>query len=280
MNPPNPPTTTERVIVHPMDLSQDPGPIRSRNELEAAPLERIEEHIRWELRRLVGVGTQEFFAIEVLNYPTAAQLNKILHGKAQLPIERARLLDAAAHSTSLEGTTFEDLVRVRATRQRRRAPNGSGIWDVFLALPMASTDDHGAFRRVQEGAALLVETLQNHCGFSVYCGATQVKDRDDFDSPAFALAENVDALRTARHFLLWVDKPLSKPSSVWVEAGMALVMGKPSVYMVPGPDVLPYILRQATNSGISALGQVRCEWLSDGNPAALVRRHGTKLFKG
>ncbi|NCC37333.1 MAG: hypothetical protein EOM24_35780 [Chloroflexia bacterium] len=222
--------------------------------------------------------TQEHVGIELLGYSSGSQFNRILHGDANLPAGRAHRLDKAGYSTSLPETSFEQLAKMRATRRRKRAPNGSGIWDVFLALPMASTDDDDAFRRVQEDATLLVKALEDHCGFSVYCGALQVRGRDDFDSPAFALADNVEALKNARHFLLWVDMPLSRPSSVWVEAGMALVMGKPCVYLVHSPDVLPYILKQATGAHLPGLGSVRCEWIGDGPPATLVRRHGLQLF--
>jgi len=123
-----------------------------------------------------------------------------------------------------------------------------------------------------------VKALQDHCSFSVYCGALQVAGRDDFDSPAFALTDNVDALRKSRNFLLWVDMPLSKPSSVWVEAGMALAMGKPCTYLVRSPEVLPYILKQAMGADLPGLGSVRCEWLEEASPATLVRRHGYQLF--
>lgn len=223
--------------------------------------------------------TQEKLGIEVLGYTTASQLNKIVNGSASLTTDRARLLDEHGLSPVVADISFEELARMRATRQRRRAPNSSGLWDVFLALPMASTDDDAAFDHVQREARALVQALEDRCDFTVYCGALQVAGRDDFDSPAFALADNVEALRRASNFLLWVDRPLTKPSSVWVEAGMALALGKPSVYLVKEPETLPYILRQASGAKVAGLGGVRCEWIgSSASPANLVRRHGRQLF--
>lgn len=262
-----------------MRAQNETGPISSRTELETASLERIASHMRWELRRLLDGGTtQEALAVEVLEYSSASQLNKILHGTAYLPTGKCAILDREGFQPSIPETTYGELAQMLVTRRRRRAPNTSGVWDVFLALPMASTDDDAAFRRVQTDAEMLVKALESHCGFSVYCGALQVKGRDDFDSPAFALTDNVEALRQAEHFLLWVDMPITKPSSVWVEAGLALAMGKPGVYLVREPDVLPYILRQAADARIPGLGSVRYEWIGDEPPATRVRRHGHKLF--
>lgn len=262
-----------------MHVQSETGPISSRRELESASLERIAGHVRWELRRLLAGGTtQEWLAVEILDYSSASQLNKILHGSANLPLEKSSILDQKGYQPSIPGTTYRELAQMLATRRRRRAPNTSGVWDVFLALPMASTDDDAAFRRVQSEAEMLVKALEAHCGFSVYCGALQVKGRDDFDSPAFALTDNVEALQRAERFLLWVDMPISKPSSVWVEAGLALAMGKPGVYLVREPEILPYILRQAADARIPGLGSVRYEWIGDESPATRVRRHGPKLF--
>ncbi|MCE1175044.1 MAG: hypothetical protein LWW77_10615 [Propionibacteriales bacterium] len=255
------------------------GPIPSREILEAAGLERIEGQIRWELQEVLSQGyTQEKLGIEVLGYTTASQLNKIVNGSASLTVDRARMLDEHG-LTPVLGGSFEELALMRATRQRRRAPNSSGLWDVFLALPMASTDDDAAFSQIQHEARALVQALQERCDFTVYCGALQVAGRDDFDSPAFALADNIEALRKSSNFLLWVDRPLTKPSSVWVEAGIALALGKPCVYLVKEPETLPYILRQAADAKVGALGSVRCEWVgSSSSPANLVRRHGRHLF--
>lgn len=110
--------------------------------------------------------------------------------------------------------------------------------------------------------------------------------RADFDSPGFALADNVPAMLNSRRFVLYVPTIVEKPSSVWVEAGMALVLKKPSVYFIPGREVLPYILQpyilqQAVGSrDLEGVGSINVHWIGEETtPAGLVRRHGNSIFE-
>ena len=239
--------------------------------------------MRFELLTLLRSTTQEELAHKV-GYDTGSQISKIINGLADLPVARAKELDNLGLKTTL-GTSFEMLISaVKEThepRRRRSKPILAGGYDIFLALPMTSTSDEAKYHAVRTEARNLVSALEAQCGYSVYCGALSVATRTDFDSPGFALEENVPALANCRRFVLWVSELITKPSSVWVEAGMALALGKPSIYLVPSPEILPYILREVAETGnLPNFGNVRIHWIdNDITPTSLVVRHRTRLFE-
>lgn len=260
------------------------SPLRSAEEIEESSLERLRDQVRFELLSLTRSATQEELAHNI-GYDTGSQISKIVTGLADLPVARAKELDKLGLRTTL-GTSFEVLARAvkeangpRRGRRSKRVLTGS--YDVFLALPMASTEDELKYQAVRAEARNLVSALEAQCGYSVYCGVLSVATRTDFDSPGFALEENVPALANCRRFVLWVPELITRPSSIWVEAGMALALGKPSTYLVPSPEVLPYILREIAHIGSDLeIGNVRVHWTDiDITPTSLVVRHRTRLFE-
>jgi transcriptional regulator with XRE-family HTH domain len=260
------------------------SPLRSAQDIEESSLERLRDQVRFELINLLKSSTQEDLAHRI-GYDSGSQISKILNGFADLPVSRARDLDRLGLRTTLN-TSFETLVSAikeahGPRRGKRYKPVLAGGYDVFLALPMASTENENKYQTVRTEARNLVSALEAHCGYSVYCGALSVATRTDFDSPGFALEENVPALVNCRRFVLWMSELIAKPSSVWVEAGMALALGKPSTYLVPSPEVLPYILREVADTGkLADLGAVRVHWIDDDiTPTSLVVRHRTRLFE-
>jgi hypothetical protein len=262
----------------------DNSPLEKAEDIHEASLERLQDQVRFELLQLVGSSTQEAVA-HMVGYNTGSQMSRILSGFADLPVDRAKVLDSCGYTTTL-GTTFELLAKAvkqahRPRQGRQSRPILAGTYDVFLAVPMGSTADEAGYQQVRTEAKNLVAALQAYCGYSVYCGALSVATRADFDSPGFALEENVPALVKCRRFVLWVPEIITRPSSVWVEAGMALALQKPSTYLVPSPEVLPYILRQVFEAGnIAGIGGVHVHWIDhDITPTSLVVRHQAKLFK-
>lgn len=226
---------------------------------------------------LVQDYTQEALG-HLLGYDGGSQISKILRGAAELPPTRAAILDQAGFTPTVGGT-FRALVESRRTNTRRQSrPSRPARYDLFLAVPMASTDHDQDFDRIQQGAQSLVDALQNSCNFEVYCAALQVRARDDFDAAAFALEDNVRALASSARFALWVPHPLTRTSSVWVETGMALAWKLPCTFFVPSLDVLPYILTEPRNTNIHQIGTVNTYIVTDQGPAPLVRKNKTRLF--
>ena len=248
------------------------------DELQEMSPQRLKSLIISELHGiLVQDYTQEALGL-LLGYDGGSQISKILRGTAELTPARADILDQSGFTPTVGGT-FRDLVEIRRTRTRRQSrPSRPARYDLFLAVPMASTDDDQDFDRIQQLAQSLVDALQNSCNFEVYCAALQVKARDDFDAAAFALEDNVRALAASDRFALWVPHPLTRTSSVWVETGMALAWNLPCTFFVPNHDVLPYILTEPRNTTIPQIGTVNTYIVTDQGPAPLVRKNKTRLF--
>lgn len=240
--------------------------------------QRLKSLIISELNEILLQGyTQEALGL-LLGYDGGSQISKILRGTAELTLARADTLDKEGF-TPTSGGTFRSLVERRRAKARRQSrPARPARYDLFLAVPMASTDHDQDFDRIQLGAQSLVDALQNSCNFEVYCAALQVKARDDFDAAAFALEDNVRALATSDRFALWVPHPLTRTSSVWVETGMALAWNLPCTFFVPSHDVLPYILTEPRTNAIRQIGTVNTYIVADQGPAPLVRRNKARLF--
>jgi hypothetical protein len=247
-------------------------------EIEAYSAERLRRVIIAELRGAVGAGdTQETLALK-LGYSSAAQLNKILRGHANLPVDKARILDSLGYVTE-SGATFSFLAQRHAEVRARNRSSTSKTFDLFLALPMAATASDEEFAHVKDTATRMVDALENNCDYTVYCAALGVVGRRDFDSSAFAMADNVAALRNSERFALWLPGPLTKSSSVWVEAGMALALQLHCTFLVPNLDVLPYILTEARHSPMHGFGTVSFHLTNGVDPVALIRRHRGRLFE-
>lgn len=230
------------------------------------------------LQALHGLS-QERLA-HTLGYSDQGSLSKILHRTRDLPILKASQLDKAGYRTSL-GISFEELARkyqdsksVKTWQGERRLKE----YDIFLASPMASGESYVESRRK---ALALQATIENYCGYSVYYAGHNVAGREDFDTADIAFIDNRMALEASRMFVLYVTEQMAKPSSVWVEAGMALGIGIQSHYFVPNPDSLPYILQRAVlprEEGGSSLTAVH--WIGEDAelPIQRVRRHRQQLF--
>lgn len=240
--------------------------------------DRLKSAIIRELRDILAGGyTQEKLG-DVLHYDGGSQVSKILRGTAELTLEKADRLDAAGFVPTIGGSFHALAVERRAKLRRQSRPTRPARYDLFLAVPMASTDDDDDFAKVQRASRSLVDALQNSCNFEVYCAALQINARDDFDAAAFALEDNVRALRASERFALWVPHPLTRPSSVWVETGIALAWNLPCTFFVPSLDVLPYILTEARSTTIQQFGALKFFVVNDQGPAPLVRKNKARLF--
>lgn len=150
-------------------------------------------------------------------------------------------------------------------------------YDVFLASPMAALKTDNDYQQYRNGALAIEKALQKHCGFtSVFYAGRNIPSKAAFEAAGDSLSEDFEALQSSRHFLLIY--PEQKASSVIYEAGMALAMGKPSVYVTNHRRDLPFLLQQAPQ----AFDQVRVK-IYDGCPGVneivnLIKNNGRSLF--
>jgi hypothetical protein len=147
------------------------------------------------------------------------------------------------------GTTSEPAQNLDSTSQDEQ-------YDVFISSPMSTFKDNQSYVNHRCEVMQVMSALRV-CGFrSVYCAIDRCESIDHFEAKDIAFAKDTRALRNSARFLMIYPGLLSSrvPSSVLVEAGMALALNKPSIYWVAKSAKLPFMLEmanQAQNSRVS-----------------------------
>jgi len=273
-------------------------PINAVEELAHASPRRISFQIRWELHAVIArpeVGTQETLSIDFLRRQDSTVVSKWVNGRAPLPRSVAVKLDALFGDTDL-GVPWVALVDALATAEAEHGKTRHGeIHDVFLASPMMAAWSAGTYEEERRRALDLRSALEAYLKLDVYYAGQNIYNDDDFDVPDLAVEMNFDALRESRYFVLLnaaatVEEPEPEPeptptipaapSSVWVEAGYALAVRKPSLYFVRETRMLPYCLR---GPGLAAPGDllppVLVHQIRDSAQAgSIIRKQGEQLF--
>lgn len=260
------------------------SPLSPGADLESASETLLCEQMRYELWeiKLQSEATNETLAHE-LGYKNASSVTKWLNDLAPLSKNGAQALDNLGRKPTV-GNSFVELRKAYARASRGmvgRTPQAPRSYDVFLASPMASLPDSEDYKIEREAAKDVKTAIENFCGFTVYYAGDALESQEEFDSPVVAAEENFKALETAQQFvLLAIGEVISRPSSIYVEAGYALAQNLPSLYLVREPDALPFVLRSLNQHQRSrALPRVSVEYVKSKERAVgLVRKHGRDIF--
>lgn len=271
--------------------SEEP-PITDARKLSSESESRLKRQLRYELERAYKGWTppplnQEEFA-HILGFDGAGHVSAMLTGRETVTKKAADALDTAGVLTSL-GTSFGSLRDALASAMRRERPIGRRrlspldmpVFDVFLSSPMAALDGE-TYQKQRDDANSFAAEIKAHCGLTVYYAGRDIATADEFDDEALAVQKNLSALLESKYFVLLITEELRRYStSVLVEAGMALTLGKPSIYFVSDLEYLPYILRRIGDSSSRLpLPPVSVEVCVGGLGRAigLLRRNGRELF--
>jgi len=128
-------------------------------------------------------------------------------------------------------------------------------FDVFISSPMSAFGDEARYKAHRLNILKLIKVLRDQCGYLCYYAGESRPNYDDFEANDVALSRDLQALRSSRYYLLLI--PETSASSALVEAGAALVLGKPSTYFVHQQARLPFALQHATNSGDAQLPRIK-----------------------
>lgn len=113
---------------------------------------------------------------------------------------------------------------------------------VFVSSPLASVSPEQRVD-VVKGARDIVAHLRTH--FRVYFAGAERADGSNDQPSATAAREVTKELRACSAFVLFY--PERCPTSAIFEAGMALVLRKPSLYFCKDREHLPFLLRDLSN---------------------------------
>jgi transcriptional regulator with XRE-family HTH domain len=262
------------------------APIRSEDELSRAAKGQVRKQIRYELSRVLDqYGLSQEQLAHRLGYNDGASISKWLGGHSRLSKNGAKRLDDEGFETSL-GVSFTSLLALSVAKSSDPRRDDSlrpdfPEADVFLASPMAALGTAADYDTVRKSALELCTVLENYCQFSVYYGGRDLPSDDEFEAPDFAAETNFRVLEACRYFVLMTTEGVhTRPSSVWVEAGYALALQKPSLYLVTDPSMLPYALRAINQHQVpELLPPVSIEYVASAAKAiALVRQQGPSIF--
>lgn len=258
-------------------------PISDAGQISAASAGTLKQQLCFELHEVkerLKCSNSELAAR--LHYANASTVTKWLSGQSVVSVAAARRLDELGETTSIEAT-FSALREAYTRASRRRGHGGaqsSGSFDVFLASPMASTETRHAYESERSAARDVKAALETWCGFSVYYAGDALETDADFDTPEMAAEANFEVLSRSHFFLLLALSQPADPSSVYVEAGYALARHLPSLYLVPGPEVLPFVLRTLSQHQQQSLPPVSLQFIDGaGQAIAFVKRNGAQLFE-
>lgn len=117
-------------------------------------------------------------------------------------------------------------------------------YDVFVAAAMAGHGGDAEYKKNRDAVLALVGVLESKCKCkSVFYAGKSMPTTKEFDPKALALKIDLRAMRESKHFIMFYPKKIV--SSVLFEAGWALILGKPSIYIVHDNDYLPFLLKEA-----------------------------------
>ncbi len=149
--------------------------------------------------------------------------------------------------------------------------------DVFLAMAMAGLDTEEQYQDYRNQALKIEKWLQDYCRFrSVFYAGRNLETKDKFEAEDFSLSEDLEALRRSKYFMLvYPDKIVS---SVLFEAGLAVALGKPSVYFIRGRSSVPFLMRKAEQAILPA-GVRIYEYENLARMETLLQGAGERLWK-
>jgi pimeloyl-ACP methyl ester carboxylesterase len=123
--------------------------------------------------------------------------------------------------------------------------------DVFLAIPMAGLDTEEKYQSYRSQALAIEKCLHDSCGFrSIFYAGRNLETKEKFEAEDFSLSQDLVALRRSKYFMLvYPEKVIS---SVLFEAGLAVALGKPSVYFIRDRSSLPFLMKMAEQARLPA----------------------------
>lgn len=122
---------------------------------------------------------------------------------------------------------------------------------VFLAVPMNAFNvagRAGEYKIFRKKILSLIAMFKKECGIKkVFCAIEEVPDVEEFDLPGASLALDMDEVLAHQFFMLICLKDVGS-SSILIETGMALAMGKPCIICIEQGARLPFILQDAPSA--------------------------------
>lgn len=159
--------------------------------------------------------------------------------------------------------------------------NGKRIkyeYDLYVSAPMASQNDDE--RKIfNETVKAQLRAIKLKCDFSIYYAGDDTDSSAGDDIPSIALRHNVKRMRASKRYMLIYTQYV--PTSAFIEMGMALALGKPSVWFVKKAIAQPYLMRGYQAGGTEGLPAITVHEISNlDDITKFVNINGKEIFDG
>jgi hypothetical protein len=187
--------------------------------------------------------------------------------------ERVHANQLVAHVRNLEAQGWRVSSPFGKYAELLRPAAPSYLNEVFFSCPMSGTASEDEFQELRAAALQVLGCLEGECGLRVVYSGRSIGTRAGFDEADFAVVGSIRGMTESRYYLLIYPDRLV--SSVLVEAGMALALGRPSVYFVRDRKHLPFLLQHVDKTSPVKV----YEYETFDRILALVRQFGPNLFE-
>jgi pimeloyl-ACP methyl ester carboxylesterase len=148
-------------------------------------------------------------------------------------------------------------------------------YDVFLAMAMAGLKTEEEYQIYRSQALDIMKWLRAYCGFrSCFYAGENLKSMKEFEAEDLSVSNDLKALRQSKYFLLLYPEKIV--SSVLFEAGLAVALGKPSVYLIG--EGLPFLMKKAAQAELPA-GVRIYEYANLARIETLLKSSGERLWE-
>ena len=149
-------------------------------------------------------------------------------------------------------------------------------YDLFVSAPMASQDD-AVRKKYNDRVKAIVDKIKAETQFSAYFAGYEHDATTGDDIPELALKHNVRRMRASKRYIFIYTQ--YEPTSAFIELGMALALGKPSIWFVKKGVRQPYLMRGYQAGGKDGLPEIKVYEIDDLEEIAqYVSLHGKELF--
>ena len=154
---------------------------------------------------------------------------------------------ALALSNNAMSEGARKMTLARDSNAHHRHETRRARYDAFVSAPMAAFGDEEKYKKSRADVLTVVKALQTFCGYKeVYYAGSNIRSSQEFEAADLAFCTDFQAIRDSKVFVLIY--PENVASSVLVEAGIAIALGKPAIYFTHVNAKLPFILVSASQA--------------------------------
>jgi hypothetical protein len=149
-------------------------------------------------------------------------------------------------------------------------------YDFFVAAPMAAINTNEEYQNERSKIIEVIKTIKEVSGFQTcYYAGENIDSFDKFQTEDISVKQDMEGISNSKYFILVYTGKYLKPSSVVFEAGVALALGKKSIYFGQEGN-LPFLMKQA-DKVFSHVKIYKAD--SPGDVINILKNNGKALFE-